>query len=630
MARPYEITTPHEILTDEIVTNLQIVFQQFGLSMKDAHVKLADSKWKKLPLRGDKNIESDVFCSYVRNTEPFKELCEQDRASCREQAMNQVGKPVQWHCPFGLQVIGIGFQIGRAEVVLRSGGWLERGNEGLAINKTLEILQSRNLIDLQNEILPLFKKQLSRTDAEVRKDAESLKELLGLVRDQARAVHEHNVERSKEAFLQEVKEFVVPLMAEFIEREQMQRIQDVLTNIATFFELESCAFYFTQPDNPEWLTRVAAVGYKMESVDSRISRSLLDANGPHSIGLAQILKGTEVAGLSKSYSKACVVTFPNQNAALLLVLLASNENTLLDDRILSELTRTLSIPICVASLVTGLKREAELRRIQARNTAHTVRSTFQGVAGDIADIRRKIIAVMGELPNNVEEPLEHVEELIRYMNYLLLSYEIVEHQFLDRARPLQLDRKIQVRIWNILDWVRESFRKRASALQIDIVLHEELRNISPVEIDSGMVSLLFMNLLNNALKYSHRGNPEKRRTIDVTGREDNFNIYIEIADFGLGIHPLEEEAIFEPYVQGSVMDKTRSITGQGIGLAAAQEIARIHGGYVVLERCIPYREGGERIPSDDVMSCKPDSPEASDLLQHCLVVFEVSLPKKGV
>jgi len=627
MVKPYEITDSREILTEEVINNLQIVFQQFGLLMKDAYVKLGDSKWRKLPLRGDENIESDAFCSYVRNTGPFKELCEQDRALCRKQVMKQVDEPVPWYCPFGLRVMGMGFRVGQAEIFLRSSGWLEQGNEGLGISSTLEKLQSFNLGHLRDKILPLLTLQSSRTEAEVRRDAQSLRGLLSLVRNQARAVYERNVERSKEAFLQEVKECVVPLMAEFTEQKQTQRIQEALTNITTFFNLKNCAFYFTKPDAPEWLTRVAAVVSKMESVESRISRSLLDANEPRSIGSAQILKGTEVASLSDAHSKACVVMFPNQNVALLLVWPVLDEDSLLDDRMLSHLTRTLSVPICVASLVTGLKREAELRRIQARNTAHTVRSTFQGVAGDAADIRRTVIATMGELPDDIEEPIGHMEELIRHMSDLLRSNEIVEHQFLDRTRALQFGKTKQAKIWDILAQARENFKKRANALRIDIVLDQSLQDLSPVKVDGRALSLVFVSLLHNALKYSHRGTSEKRKTIDVTGREDASDIYIEIADFGLGVHPLEEEKIFEPYVQGSVIDKTRPITGQGIGLAAAREIARMHEGDVLLKHCIPYRGGGERIPDNEVLACKPNLPEASNLLQHCLVAFEVSLPK---
>jgi signal transduction histidine kinase len=624
---PYEIRDPHEVLTDEVIINLLLVFHQFGLSMKDVYVKLVNIDWQRFPLANI--IDKLDFCSYARNTKPFAELCARDREDCRKLVMKRINEPVQWYCPFGLRVMGIGFQVGQAQIVLRSEGWLEQGNEGLAINKTLEILHQFKSDHLQNQILPLFRKQRSRTDAEVRRDAESLKGLFGLVRDQADAVYRRNLDRSKEDFLRELRMLVIPLMAESDVQMQRQQIKKTLDNIKIFFRLDGCAFYFTKTDDHGVLNLIASNGVTIGSVYNRIDLSTLGTQGLTNVGSERILSDIDFAGTPKPRSKACIFTFPNMNIALLWVWPVVADISLLDDFMLSALTRALGDPICVASLVTVLEREANLRRMQARNTAHTVRTIFQGILWDAADVRLSTTAVLGKMPNKVEESIEHMEELIQFMSNLLQSYEIVENLFSKGTRTLQFMKK-EIKVSNILVQARESLRKMAQAFNIEIVLHKSIQELTPVDADENLISLVFIHLLHNALKYSHRGSLEKKRTVDVTGHEDASNIYVEITDFGLGVHPLEKETIFQPYVQGSIIDETRSITGQGIGLATAREVVKIHGGDVVLERCIPYRNSNERIQYEEILSFKPGSQEASELLQHCLVVFEVSLPKRRI
>ena len=625
MTRPFEITDAGEILTDEVVANLRVLFHQLGLSMTDVYVRLAEGEWRPVHVGGHEEEAQSPFCVYLRETEPFKRVCDDDRTACCDKAMKHPGKPVHWYCPYGLRVIAMGFRVGRADVVLRSNGWYERGQEGPAIHNTLCMLEKLECRDHWDTLMPLLRQQARRTDAEIRRDAEGLKGLFSLVHDQAQAVYERRVDQSKGDLLREIRELVYPLMAEFVEERQVECIRKALKIIRDYFSVRDCVFYFTRAGSGDKLIYIAADGANVATARTQIPRSTL---GSTPIGVAHISRGSDLSGLAASESMACTISLPDRNAALLAVAGLAEEDNLLDEHMISELTRILSVPLCMSSFLTGFNREAELRRLQARNSYHIVRNTFQAIAGDAGEIRYAVRQVLRQMPSQVEEPVEHLEEMIRYTRDLLSSYEFVEHQFLKGTRPLALGEKKPALLINILRRARESFVRRAAELRIEINLEKSAGKLSPVDADVSSVSLLFVQLLHNALKYSHRGSKGRHRTIDVSGHEDGHDVYIEISDFGVGIHPREEEGIFETYVQGSIIDETRLISGQGIGLAVARQIARMHDGDVALKRCVAYDEDGSQIPMAEIMSFKPGSKEASELLQHCLVVFEARLPKR--
>ncbi|MBL8559918.1 MAG: HAMP domain-containing protein [Hyphomonadaceae bacterium] len=79
---------------------------------------------------------------------------------------------------------------------------------------------------------------------------------------------------------------------------------------------------------------------------------------------------------------------------------------------------------------------------------------------------------------------------------------------------------------------------------------------------------LVENLIDNAVKYGGAAR--------VTMRQDGGDACIEVADDGPGVPREEREKVFRPFVRG----EGATGAGAGLGLAAAREIARAHGGDV--------------------------------------------------
>ena len=81
-------------------------------------------------------------------------------------------------------------------------------------------------------------------------------------------------------------------------------------------------------------------------------------------------------------------------------------------------------------------------------------------------------------------------------------------------------------------------------------------------------------LLNNAVKFTKKGNVELRITIDHARKM----VVYTVTDTGIGVPPYESERIFEEFTQLDTY-----YDGTGIGLSVARSIARRLGGDIVLD-----------------------------------------------
>lgn len=92
--------------------------------------------------------------------------------------------------------------------------------------------------------------------------------------------------------------------------------------------------------------------------------------------------------------------------------------------------------------------------------------------------------------------------------------------------------------------------------------------------DSDALIRLFVNLLDNAVKYTERGG------VTVSGRADVDGLRVVVADTGIGIPAEHLPHLFDRFYR---VDKGRTEHGTGLGLAIAQQITRAHGGALTVD-----------------------------------------------
>ncbi len=136
------------------------------------------------------------------------------------------------------------------------------------------------------------------------------------------------------------------------------------------------------------------------------------------------------------------------------------------------------------------------------------------------------------------------------------------------ARPRQVTSVAQV-LGDNLDIIAPRASRRHITLKADISPH-----LPPVYADPDDLSELFLNLLDNAVKYTPPGG-----TVGVRARAENGHVVVEVSDTGEGIPPEDLAHIFEPFYRA---DKARSrrVGGSGLGLAIARAIVEAHGGTI--------------------------------------------------
>lgn len=105
------------------------------------------------------------------------------------------------------------------------------------------------------------------------------------------------------------------------------------------------------------------------------------------------------------------------------------------------------------------------------------------------------------------------------------------------------------------------------------LLYDEPAMLSPVLGDINRLRQVFVNIIDNALKYTAEGG-----TISVAAMEAEGLISVVISDDGCGI-----PAKHLPNVKKKFYKANQTIRGSGIGLALADEIMRLHNGSLTIE-----------------------------------------------
>ncbi|WP_244928044.1 ATP-binding protein [Nocardioides sp. W7] len=101
--------------------------------------------------------------------------------------------------------------------------------------------------------------------------------------------------------------------------------------------------------------------------------------------------------------------------------------------------------------------------------------------------------------------------------------------------------------------------------------------------DPGRLFQVLTNLLDNAVKFTHRGHITLTARPAPAGHEcrEVHGVELIVADTGIGIREEDHQSVFESFsqVDGSA---TRSYGGSGLGLAICRELAQLMGGSITL------------------------------------------------
>ncbi len=214
-------------------------------------------------------------------------------------------------------------------------------------------------------------------------------------------------------------------------------------------------------------------------------------------------------------------------------------------------------------------RTEEMRSALLSAMSHDLRTPLAAITGAATTLRERVEDASGgdkaELLDTICEEAERLERLVRNL--------------LDMTR-LESGALVVKRDWVPLEEIVGAALTRLEKQLGDRPVRTSLPADLPlISVDAILLEQLFVNLLENAAKYTPAGS-----LLELSAHTDGSVVVVEVADRGPGLPPGSEARVFEKFYRG----QHHGPPGAGLGLAICLGIAHAHGGSLVAEN----RPGG--------------------------------------
>jgi two-component system sensor histidine kinase KdpD len=214
-------------------------------------------------------------------------------------------------------------------------------------------------------------------------------------------------------------------------------------------------------------------------------------------------------------------------------------------------------------------RTEEMRSALLSAMSHDLRTPLAAITGAATTLKERAEATSAddkvELLDTICEEAERLERLVRNL--------------LDMTR-LESGALVVKRDWVPLEEVVGAALTRLEDQLGDRPVRTDLPADFPlVSVDAILLEQLFVNLLENAAKYTPAGS-----LLELSAHVAGPAVVVELADRGPGLPPGSETRVFEKFYRG----QHHGPPGAGLGLAICLGIAHAHGGSLVAEN----RPGG--------------------------------------
>lgn len=179
-----------------------------------------------------------------------------------------------------------------------------------------------------------------------------------------------------------------------------------------------------------------------------------------------------------------------------------------------------------------------------------------------------------------ESQMQYLNSLKFSGNYLLTFInEILEINRIE-SKNIQIE-YIDFNLKQLLIDIKNTLKELANINKNKIILEIDENLPETFSGDPTKLSQIFMNLINNSLKFTKNGTV-KVILKQVSNDDDVAQIYFEIQDTGIGIPEDKLESIFDNFSQGSV-EINRKYGGTGLGLAIVRRLVELLGGTIQLK-----------------------------------------------
>jgi signal transduction histidine kinase len=216
-----------------------------------------------------------------------------------------------------------------------------------------------------------------------------------------------------------------------------------------------------------------------------------------------------------------------------------------------------------------LEQASALKSQFLANMSHEFRTPLNAMLGYTSMLLQ---GVAGPLEPPAKRQLTRIESNGRHL--LTIINEILDISRIEAGRmPLQVS---NFRIPELVAEVRAELEPIILRSKLTVTV-DVPRELKPLTTDRQKVKQILLNLLSNALKFTHHGSV----TINARANGKDRSVALSVIDTGIGIAPADQERIFEDFRQ---LDNspTRAYGGTGLGLSICRRLAQMLDGDITV------------------------------------------------
>lgn len=215
--------------------------------------------------------------------------------------------------------------------------------------------------------------------------------------------------------------------------------------------------------------------------------------------------------------------------------------------------------------ISALKKVENIKKDLVANVSHELRTPLTAIKGYIETLEEEIPCEQYKYLDTIKR---HTDRIIHIVDDLLTLMSLE-----DASAKLYIS---EVNLCELVEQIIPTFKHKLEEKNLGFEIKCE-ENFPKVNADAFRIEQVFINLIDNAIKYSDKG------TIRIElMRNDEESVKIIVSDEGIGIPKEHQDRIFERFY---TVDKSHSrrFGGTGLGLSIVKHIILLHDGNIQVE-----------------------------------------------